>query len=86
MFDPQQHKSLHKNYKRLMWFIGIFFVFALVICGLLLMAGLSPVLAGFIIICLAGVFYLLFLFVCAKIDKKKEAKKEQEANRDPFTH
>ena len=86
MIDPQQHKSLHKNYKRLMWFIGLFFVFALVICGLLLKAGLKPVVCGVIIIALAGIFYLLFLFVCAKLDKKKDAKREQEKNRDPFTH
>ena len=87
MLDPQQHKSLHRNYKRLMWFIPLFFVFALAIFFVLYTyAHLSPVLIGFIIICIATVFYLLFLFVCAKIDKKKDEKRESESNRDPFRH
>ena len=84
--NPQENKHLHRNYKRMMWFVCVFFVFALVICYLLQRAGLNPVLNGFIIICLAGVFYLLFWLICARIDKKREEKRKQDDNRDPFTH
>lgn len=86
MIDPQSNKQLHRKYKRMMIFIGVFFVFAVVISYLLALAGLSAVLNGFIIICLAGIFYLLFLFICAKIDKKKDAQREKDKNRDPFSH
>ncbi len=86
MINPQENKSLHRKYKRLMWFIGVGFVFALVLCYLLMLAGLHPVLNGFIIICCAGVGYLLFLWICAKIDKKKAAKAENDKTRDPFRH
>ena len=48
--------------------------------------GLNAVLNGFIIICLAGIFYLVFLFICAKIDKKKGKEREKDKNRDPFIH
>ncbi len=86
MINPKESKQLNRRYKRMIWFVGIFFVFALVECYLLQLAGLSPVLNGLIIILTAGVFYLLYLFICAKIDKKREAKREQEKNRDPFSH
>ena len=84
--DPQANKQLHRKYKRMMWFVCIFFVFGVVISYLLVLAGVHPVLNGFIIICLAGVFYLLFLLICAKIDKKREEKRDKESDRDPFTH
>lgn len=87
MIDPEQHKKLHKNYKRLLWFIPLFFLFALAIFFVLYTyAKLSPVLIGFIIICIASIFYLLFLFVCGRIDKKKDEKREANKNRDPFRH
>lgn len=86
MLDPQADKNLHKRFKRTMIFIGIYFCFAVVICYLLMLAGLNAVLNGFIIICLAGIFYLLFLFICAKIDKKKGKEREKDKNRDPFIH
>ncbi len=84
--DPQANKQLHRKYKRMIWFVAIFFIFGAVISYLLVLAGVNPILNGFIIICLAGVFYLLFLLICAKIDKKREEKREKDKNRDPFAH
>lgn len=84
--DPQSNKDLHMKYKRMMIFVCVFFVFALVIAYLLMRAGVGPVVNGLIIICLAGVFYLLFLLICAKIDKKRKARREEDKNRDPFQH
>jgi phosphotransferase system glucose/maltose/N-acetylglucosamine-specific IIC component len=46
--------------------------------------GISPILNGFIIIVLACIFYLLFLFICAKIDKRKEERMKDEETKDPF--
>ena len=46
---------------------------------------MHPVLNGFIIICITAVLYLLFLVICAKIDKKKKEKLEANKNKDPFT-
>lgn len=81
-----QKRVMKKNVKRMAWFIGIYFIFALFFSALLQIAGIkSPVLNGFIIIITAFVFYLIFILICAKIDKKKEerdAEKTKEA--DPF--
>ena len=84
MLNPKSGRDLRRNYKRLMIFLIGFFVFALILCYLLGLAGIHPVLNGFIIIVCAGVFYLLFLFICAKIDKNKAKKLEEEATKDPF--
>lgn len=82
--DKKSGRDLRRNYKRLMIFLVSFFIFALVFCYLLMLAGLSPVLSGFIIIVCAGIFYLLFLFICAKIDKKRANRMQEEATKDPF--
>lgn len=84
MLDPKIGRDLRKNNKRLMIFLVSFFIFALILCYLLLKVGLSPVLAGFIIIICACVFYLLFLFICAKIDKRRAKRMQEEATKDPF--
>ncbi len=86
MIAPKEGKDLKKQYKRLLIFIGVYFVIALCICYGLIKAGVHPVLNGFIIIVIGGIFYLPFLAICANIDKKKAAKAEKEKNRDPFTH
>lgn len=86
MIAPKESKGLKRTYKRMLWFVCIFFVFALVISYLMVRAGIHPVLNGFIIIVCASIFYLIFLFICAKIDKKKDAKREKDEHRDPFTH
>ena len=82
--NPKQSRDLRKNYKRLMIFLISFFVFALIVCYLLMRTGISPILNGFIIIVLACIFYLLFLFICAKIDKRKEERMKDEETKDPF--
>ncbi len=83
---PKESRDLKKQYKRMIWFVAIVFIFAAVICYLLILAGLSPVASGAIIIVIVGILYLLFLFICAKIDKKKAAKQKKQESRDPFSH
>lgn len=78
-------RDLKRKYKRMLIFLAIIFVVELVLCYLLMMAGLSNVLCGVIIVLSASIFYLLFLWICAKIDKKRAERLEKEATKDPFT-
>lgn len=79
-------KRENKNkVKRVAWFLGIYFVLALFLCALLIIAGIPQWLNMMIIVVFGGILYLLFLFLCGKIDKKKEEKaKEKTKEFDPF--
>ncbi len=86
MLLPDQRRDLRKSYKRILWFILGIFLFDAFICYLFFRyTNMHPVLNGFIIICITAVLYLLFLVICAKIDKKKKEKMEANKNKDPFT-
>jgi len=78
-------RELKKNVKRMAWFIGIYFVFALFFSALLQVAGVPQWLNMIIIIVVAGACYLLFWLICVKLDKKR-AEREQEKTKefDPF--
>ena len=87
MLDPKESRNLKKTSKRLLIFLLIVFVFDVFICFLFFRyTSMSPVLCGFIIICITTVLYLLFSLICAKIDKKKKEKLEKNKNKDPFTN
>lgn len=79
-------KREHKNkVKRIAWFFGIYFVLALFLCALLIVAGIPQWLNMLIIVVMGGLMYLLFLFICGKIDKKREEEeKEKTKEFDPF--
>lgn len=82
-----EKRDLKKTYKRLIWFIlGVFLIDAFVCFLLFKYTNINEVLAGFIIIVLSTLLYLLFSFVCAKIDKKKKEKLEKSGKKDPFSH
>lgn len=85
MIVPKESKSLRKTLRRTMWFLVGIFAFCLVESYLLLLAGVPAVWNGFIIIVTASVFYLIFLAICAKIDKKKEKREAEEKHKDPFS-
>ena len=72
--------------KRAMIFIACYFVVALLISSLLIIyTDIPQWLNGMVIVISAAVFYLIFLFVCAKIDKKKEERtKDSLKKNDPF--
>ena len=85
----QNPKREFKNsMKRAGIFIACFFVFALIISTLLILyTDIPQWLNGLVIIVLAGVFYLIFLVICDKIDKKKEEKRKNILNKnDPFSN
>lgn len=86
MLLPKESRDLRKSYKRLGIFILIVFILDVFICFLFFKyTNMHPVLNGFIIICITAILYLLFLAICAKIDKKKKEKLEKSGKRDPFT-
>ena len=86
MLDPKERRNLKKTSKRLLIFLLIVFVFDVFICFLFFRyTSMSPVLCGFIIICITTVLYLLFSLICAKIDKKKKERLENSDKKDPFT-
>ena len=86
MLKPQESRDLKKTYKRLAWFLVIAFVLDAFIAFLLLKyTTIGEVWTGFIIIVFSTFLYLLFLWLCAKIDKKKKQRLEESGKKDPFT-
>lgn len=78
-------RVMKRNVKRMAWFLGIYFVFALFFSSLLLIAGVPQWLNMLILVVTAGVCYLLFWIICVKLDKKKQEKElEREKEFDPF--
>lgn len=78
-------RQMKKQVKRTMWFIAAYALVALVISSVLIVFTDVPQwLNMLVIIVLAGLFYLLFLWICAIIDKKKAEKDEKNPKDDPF--
>lgn len=86
MMLPKESRDLKKTYKRLVWFLVGVFIFDVFIAFLLFKyTNINQVLCGFIIIVISGILYLLFLAICAKIDKRRKQKLEEKGEKDPFT-
>lgn len=81
-----QKQEFNRKMKRAGIFIACYFVVALVISSLLILyTNIPQWLNGLVIVVSASVFYLIFLWVCAKIDKKKEEKMKDSLDKnDPF--
>ena len=75
-------QNLKRSLKRLALFLGIVLVPCLVVCVLLFSVDIPNWLVIFILVLILCVLYFLFLFVCAKIDKKKEDRLKNK--KDPF--
>ena len=87
MLQPKESRDLKKTYKRLCWFLVVAFIIDGFLAFVLLKyAKINEVLCGFIIIVWTTILYLLFLLLCAKIDKRKRAKLDKESKKDPFSH
>ena len=85
--QQNEKRDLKIKSKRLLWFILGIFIFDAFICFLLFKyTKINEVLAGFIVIVFTALLYLLFLFLCDKIDKKKKEKLENSGKKDPFSH
>lgn len=87
MLQPKESRDLKRTYKRLCVFLVVAFLIDGFIAFLLLKyTGINNVLCGFVIIVFTSILYLLFLWLCAKIDKRKKERIEKEGKKDPFTH
>lgn len=86
MLQPKESRDLKKTYKRLCIFLVIAFIIdAFLAFVLYKYAKVGEILVGFIIIVWTTLLYLLFLWICAKIDKKKKDKIEKAGKKDPFS-
>ncbi len=86
MLEPTERRNLKKSTKRLLIFLlPIFLLDAFIAYLFFEYTNMHPVLCGFIIIVFTSAVYLIFMWVCAKIDKKKEKKREEAGKKDPFT-
>lgn len=71
-------RLMKQQMKRTMWFICVYAVIALIISAVLIVyTNIPQWLNMLVIVVIAGVFYLLFLWICAIIDKKKAEKQQQ---------
>ena len=87
MLQPNESRNLKNTYKRLAIFLVIALIFDGFIAFLLFKyTKINEVLCGFIIIVITTFLYLLFLFICAKIDKRKKDRIEKAGKKDPFSH
>ncbi len=86
MLNPNESRNLRKSYKRLAIFLPIVFLVDAFICFLFYAyTSLSPVVCGVIIIAITAVLYLLFWFVCVKIEERKKKRLENSGKKDPFS-
>lgn len=86
MLKPEISRDLKKKQKRLGLFLVLVFILDVLIAFLFFKyTQINKVLCGFIIIVITAFLYLLFLGVCAKIDKRKEKRLAESGKKDPFT-
>ena len=84
MIERHEGRNLRKMIKRTIYFLIVAFIICLPEGYLLQLAGLSAVVNGIIIICTVAILYLIFLIICAKIDKKREKDRLESPTKDPF--
>ncbi len=85
MINPEERRDLKKANKRLIIFLALVFFIDGFICFLFYQyTNMHPVLNGFLIIVITSFLYLLFMGICAKIDKRKARRLEESGKKDPF--
>ena len=84
---PTEARDLKKSYKRIgIFLIGVLLIDAFIAFLLYYYApNLNEVLCGFIIVVITTALYLLYAWICGKIDKKKKEKLEKSGRKDPFS-
>ena len=82
-----ERREFNRKLKRAGIFIACYFVVAIVISTLLVLYTSVPQwLNGLIVIVGASVFYLIFLVICDKIDKKRDIRRRAAlGKKDPFS-
>ncbi len=86
IINPKEKRDLKKSYKRLAIFILVAaFIDSFIAFLFFFYTNINQVLCGFIIIVITTILYLLFLYICAKIDKKRAERLAKENKKDPFS-
>lgn len=86
LINPDEKRNLKQTSKRLMIFLAIVFLIDAFIAFLFFeYTSMHPVLCGFIVIVITSVLYLIYLWICSKIDKRREKKLLESGKKDPFT-
>lgn len=79
MIQPKDKRPMKKTMKRFMWFVVAYFIVGIFVATALAVWADIPQWANIIIcVVLAGIMYLAFLGICARIDKKKKEKEESQ--------
>ena len=85
VINPEERKVLKKKMTRLVIFLLPTFLLDGFFAYLFYVyTNMHPVLCGFLIIVITSILYLLFCFICAKIDKKKQERLAKSGKKDPF--
>ncbi|MBQ8909241.1 MAG: hypothetical protein IJY90_03040 [Clostridia bacterium] len=86
LLKPNESRDLKKSYKRIGWFlVGVLLIDAFIAFVLYAYTPISDVLCGFIIIVITTALYLLYVWICSKLDKRKKEKLERSGKKDPFS-
>ena len=85
--SPNERRDLKQSYKRIGWFLlGVLLIDAFIAFLLYYwFPYINQVLCGFIIVVITALLYLVYLWICSKIDKRKKEKLEKSGKKDPFT-
>ena len=78
-----EKQELKKKMKRLGLFMLIVFIPALVVCALLIIAKVPQWLNILVLVILLFVLFFFYLWICSKLDKKKEERLNKK--KDPFS-
>ncbi len=86
IINPEEKRDLKKSSKRLAIFLLLIFIIDGFIAFLFFKyTKIHTALCVFILLVATTIFYLLFLWICGKIDKKREKRLSESGKKDPFT-
>ncbi len=86
LINPEEKRDLKKSNKRLVIFLLItFFLDGFIAFLFFKYTKIHTALCVFIILVITTIFYLLFLWICGKIDKRRAKRLEESGKKDPFT-
>ncbi|MBO5395197.1 MAG: hypothetical protein J6A28_04810 [Clostridia bacterium] len=86
ILKPNESRDLKKSYKRILWFLlGVLLIDAFIAFILYRYTAISDFLCGLVVVLFTTIAYLIYLWICGKIDKRKKEKLEKSGEKDPFS-
>ena len=86
LLKPTESRDLRKSYKRIALFLVlVLFIDAFLAFVLYSYTNIGDFLCGLIVVVFTALLYLIYLWICAKIDKRKKEKLENSGKKDPFS-